>query len=145
MTGPKTVTPKQLAANRRNAQRSTGPRTAKGKSQSRWNALKHGVLAKAIIPQHLQVHESHEDFDRLLATLRHEFEPQSAIEEMLVESVAASYWRLARLRSCRPETGHRPCRGRGHLRASHLRPGRPGPGAHRCQPQRFLPRRLQYR
>ena len=97
MTGPKTVTEKQLAANQRNAQRSTGPRTAKGKSQSRWNALKHGVLAKAIIPQHLQAHESQEGLDRLLATLRHEFAPQSAIEEMLVESVAASYWRLARI------------------------------------------------
>ncbi len=32
---------KQLAANRRNAQRSTGSRTPDGKARSRWNALKH--------------------------------------------------------------------------------------------------------
>jgi hypothetical protein len=34
---------KQTEANRRNAQRSTGPRTPKGKQQVRLNALKHGL------------------------------------------------------------------------------------------------------
>jgi hypothetical protein len=34
---------KQIAANRRNAQRSTGPRTAAGKSISSRNALRHGL------------------------------------------------------------------------------------------------------
>jgi hypothetical protein len=34
------LTPARLAANRRNAQKSTGPRTAQGKSQSRMNSLK---------------------------------------------------------------------------------------------------------
>lgn len=97
MTGPKTVTSKQLAANRRNAQRSTGPRTPKGKARSRWNALKHGVLAKAVIPEPLQPYESRKEFDRLLATLRDEFAPQSAIEEMLVETIATCYWHLARV------------------------------------------------
>jgi hypothetical protein len=33
----------KLEANRRNALRSTGPRTAKGKARSRGNALKHGL------------------------------------------------------------------------------------------------------
>ncbi len=50
MTGPKQVTEKQLAANRRNAQLSTGPRTPEGKAVSRWNALTHGILAQAVIP-----------------------------------------------------------------------------------------------
>ena len=45
MTGPKRVTEKQLAANRANAQRSTGPRTPKGKAVSRYNAHTHHVLA----------------------------------------------------------------------------------------------------
>jgi exonuclease VII large subunit len=97
MTSPKTVTTKQLAANRHNAQRSTGPRTPKGKARSRWNALKHGVLAQAIIPESLLPCESRREFDRLLATLRGEFTPQSAIEEMLVETVATCYWRLGRI------------------------------------------------
>jgi hypothetical protein len=97
MTPPKTVTSKQLAANRRNAQRSTGPRTPKGKARSRWNALKHGVLAQAVIPEPLLPFESRQEFDHLLATLRGEFMPQSALEEMLVETVATCYWRLGRV------------------------------------------------
>jgi hypothetical protein len=37
--------PKLLAATRRNAQHSTGPRTAAGKQNSKLNALKHGRYA----------------------------------------------------------------------------------------------------
>ena len=37
------MTPARLAANRRNARKSTGPRTARGKAQSRMNGLKSGV------------------------------------------------------------------------------------------------------
>ncbi len=37
-----TLTPARLAANRRNALKSTGPRTAQGKAQSRMNGLRHG-------------------------------------------------------------------------------------------------------
>jgi hypothetical protein len=36
------MTPARLEANRRNAQKSTGPRTARGKSQSRMNRLRRG-------------------------------------------------------------------------------------------------------
>jgi len=97
MTGPKRVTPKQLAANRRNAQRSTGPRTPRGKAVSRWNALTHGILAQAIIPPPLDQYESRQDFDRLLARLRDEFDPASAMEELLVERIATAYWRLGRV------------------------------------------------
>ncbi len=39
---PPTLTPARLAANRRNAQKSTGPRTAQGKTRSRLNGLRHG-------------------------------------------------------------------------------------------------------
>lgn len=103
MTGPKTMTDKQLAANRRNAQRSTGPRTAAGKAVSRWNALKHGVLAQAIIPPALEPHESRAAFDQLLETLRQELAPATALEELLVERIATSYWRLGRV--LRAESG----------------------------------------
>ena len=39
---PRLMTPARLAANRRNARKSTGPRTARGKAQSRMNGLRSG-------------------------------------------------------------------------------------------------------
>ena len=44
---PRVVTPARLAANRRNAQQSTGPRSARGKAQSRLNGLRHGFCSPA--------------------------------------------------------------------------------------------------
>ena len=40
---------KQLEANRRNALKSTGPRTENGKHASRRNALRHGFTAETVI------------------------------------------------------------------------------------------------
>ena len=97
MTGPKRVTEKQLAANRRNARKSTGPRTPQGKAVSRWNALKHGVLAQAVIPLPLEDYESRADFDALLAALVADLDPASPLEEMLVERMATCYWRMGRI------------------------------------------------
>jgi len=97
MARARQVSEKQLAANRANAQRSTGPRTPEGKAISRYNALKHGVLAKAIIPDALANLESQEDFDQLLIALGDYFAPSGAMEELLVQQVAVAYWRLARL------------------------------------------------
>ncbi len=97
MTGPKRVTDKQLAANRRNAQKSTGPRTAEGKAVSRYNALKHGILARAVIPPALAPYESRADFDRLVEAFQDQFAPATPLEALLVQQVAVIYWRLARL------------------------------------------------
>jgi hypothetical protein len=44
-----TLTPARLAANRRNARKSTGPRTARGKAQSRMNGLRNGDHSPAFI------------------------------------------------------------------------------------------------
>jgi hypothetical protein len=66
-------------------------RTEEGKSRSRWNALKHGVLS-----QHLPV--LHEDdsqtYTLLLENLRRDLNPGNALEEILVEKIAMAYWRL---------------------------------------------------
>ncbi|WP_019198190.1 hypothetical protein [Afipia birgiae] len=40
---------KQIAANRKNATKSTGPRTQKGKARSKMNALRHGLAASNLI------------------------------------------------------------------------------------------------
>ena len=46
---PIPISPERLAANRRNAQKSTGPRTAEGKAASRQNAFKHGMTGEGIV------------------------------------------------------------------------------------------------
>ncbi len=83
---------KQIEANRCNAQESSGPKTSRGKSLSKMNALKHGLLAEqVVIPG-----EDFEKFDTLRQNLDAEFEPQGALEESLVERITMSLWRLRR-------------------------------------------------
>jgi hypothetical protein len=57
------ATRSQIDANRRNAPKSTGPRTPEGKSQSSANALKHGLAAGFRVLQA----ENQEEFDELFA------------------------------------------------------------------------------
>jgi hypothetical protein len=90
------ISEKKLEANRRNAQKSAGPRTQKGKDRSRWNALKHGLLSKQVVVPLKEGKESEAAWERLLAQLREDLAPQGALEEMMVERIAASYWRLGR-------------------------------------------------
>ena len=93
---PATLSQKQLDANRRNAQKSTGPTTAPGKASSRRNALKHGLLAEEVLILDGDGAETRADFDSLLADLYNELQPRGVIEETLVERVATCYWRLRR-------------------------------------------------
>jgi hypothetical protein len=93
---PKQMTDKQLTANRRNAAKCTGPRTPEGKARSRWNALKHGLVATALIPPSLEPFEMPHTLESILTALREHFVPFGPVEGILVEIVAASYWRLAR-------------------------------------------------
>ncbi|MFH1374539.1 MAG: hypothetical protein ABII79_12165 [bacterium] len=97
------TSPKQLEANRRNAPRSTGPRTPAGKSRVKFNALKHGLLAKSVILPIRSRSEKRSHFDALLAQLIDELKPVGILEDMLVEKIAVSYWRLRR--ALRAEAG----------------------------------------
>ncbi len=88
----KLVSVKKLAANRRNAQRSTGPKTVEGKNAVKWNALKHGLLAKAaVLPQ-----EDRAEYERLLAGLVEYYQPVGMLEALHVEDIACAYWRRRR-------------------------------------------------
>jgi len=90
------VSDKKRAANKRNAQSSTGPKTSSGKARSSRNALKHGLLAKDVVIDTPGTTENRADFDALLADLLAELQPQGIIEETLVERIATCYWRLRR-------------------------------------------------
>jgi hypothetical protein len=82
----------QIDANRRNAQKSTGPKTDKGKAGASQNALRHGLASKQLVVYG----ETQEDFERLFADLRTAYAPADAAEEGLVEHIAMAQWRLRR-------------------------------------------------
>jgi hypothetical protein len=87
------ISEKQLAANRANAAKSTGPKTPGGRRNSSRNAMTHGLLANSILIEG----ESKPRFLHLLASLVDEFEPSTPSEHMLVETMAVARWRLLRI------------------------------------------------
>ena len=78
--------------NRRNARRSTGPRTARGKSVSRFNGRTHGLTSRrfARVPEDAAAYQTH-----LLETIRMH-NPQSPEELCIVVFLAASSWLIQR-------------------------------------------------
>jgi hypothetical protein len=92
--GPSMATALQIAANRRNAQGSTGPRTVEGKAAVRLNATKHGMTAQTVILRH----ECALDYHEIRAALIEDYAPATSQELMLVDQVAAGYWRTIRAR-----------------------------------------------
>ncbi len=89
---------KQIAANRRNALRSTGPRTPEGKSVSRFNALKTGIEARAqVLPD-----ESADDLAALTREYYDRFRPATPEARALVDTLVSSEWQLRRLRRAEP-------------------------------------------
>jgi hypothetical protein len=87
------ATDKQIAANRLNAQKSTGPRTPEGRAAVRLNGVTHGLTAETIVLKN----ESEADFTTLLTSLEAEHDPATPTEEALVVQLAMATWRLRRL------------------------------------------------
>src|SRR6202030_3093174 len=87
------ATEKQFAANRLNAQKSTGPKTPEGRAAVRLNGVTHGLTAETIVLKG----ESESDFTNLLSSLEAEHNPVSPTEEALVVQLAMATWRLRRL------------------------------------------------
>ena len=84
---------KQIAANRANAQKSTGPTSEAGLERVSRNATRHGLLARTMVLDR----ENQDRFLLLLASLQEEFEPGTVHECNLVENMAVARWRLMRL------------------------------------------------
>jgi ribosomal silencing factor RsfS len=87
------ATLKQIDANRRNALKSTGPRTPEGKAVVSMNALKHGLRARTVVLPS----ENAEEFHQLCDDLEAEWQPQSRTEQFYVEQMAVSQWKLNRM------------------------------------------------
>ena len=85
---------KQADANRRNALKSTGPKTPEGKDAVRLNALRHGLLSKEdVLPG-----EDEAALKVLSEQLLAELQPVGVLEIVCVEQIIAAVWRLRRLR-----------------------------------------------
>src|SRR5262245_47080817 len=81
----------RAAINRRNAAKSTGPRSPEGKRSAKFNALKHGLTAATpVLPG-----EDPEAFRRLEAWAE-ALDPADVVERFLVEQAATASWKLER-------------------------------------------------
>jgi hypothetical protein len=83
---------RQIEANRRNALKSTGPRTQDGKMNSRQNAVRHGLTAETVVVPI----EDAEDYNSFEAAIVLDYDAQSAVERELVLRLASLLWRLRR-------------------------------------------------
>ena len=82
----------QLAANRENAQHSTGPRTPEGKQRSSLNAVRHGLTSQVVVLPH-------EDMEAYLALHKETvkfWNPKGIHEQRLVQRLIDTDWRLNR-------------------------------------------------
>jgi hypothetical protein len=86
------VSEKQLAANRANAQKSTGPKSAASKANSSRNNLRHGLTGQiSLLPT-----EDREAHDAFCNELIDSFNPETPMERQLAQSISEDSWRLNR-------------------------------------------------
>jgi hypothetical protein len=83
------ATPKQIAANRRNAQKSCGPKSAETKAKVSTNSVRHGLCARFRV---LEEVEKQENFDALLNQLMEDEQPVGQAEIELVVKMAEHTW-----------------------------------------------------
>ena len=86
------VSEKRLAANRANAQKSTGPKTPQGKAYSSQNATTHGMLASIAVLRS----ENPEAFDAFVQVHVDRIHPVDDIESAICYQMAALTWRIRR-------------------------------------------------
>jgi hypothetical protein len=94
----------KIEANRRNAQRSTGPRSAEGRAASSRNAIRTGLttMTPVVMPG-----ESPEDLDDLSESIRNDWNPSGDHENFLVDQMISARWCLERLARWEAEAIHK--------------------------------------
>jgi hypothetical protein len=86
------ISEKQLAANQRNAQLSTGPKTDEGKKHSSLNACRHNLTGQVTA----MTDEDRAAHDEFSAALIKSLAPEGAMELQLAQRIATDSWRLNR-------------------------------------------------
>ena len=87
---------KQIEANKRNALKSTGPKSAEGKARSRGNGLKHGMAALVVVPP-----EDQASYEAAMARWEREAGPGNVVEEHLIRRAAVGSVQLDRMEEAR--------------------------------------------
>ncbi len=85
---------KQIESNRRNALKSTGPKTPEGKASSRLNSLQHGLTGAGQI---VIAGEDPAQYARLIESIRTEFALPGELGAHLIEQLGQQLWRLRRV------------------------------------------------
>ena len=85
----------KISANRRNAQLSTGPKTALGKAKSALNAVKHGIFAKECLKDISD--EEARDYETLRLGIFESLKPKDAMQSVLCEKISVDIWRLRKV------------------------------------------------
>jgi hypothetical protein len=88
----KPISEARLRANRQNAQKSTGPKTARGKAYSRRNAVKHGLLSKQVLFSD-DGKPINEELLELAERLHEKYGEGDVRTDLLVEGLVVEYWR----------------------------------------------------
>jgi hypothetical protein len=86
------ATQAQIEANRRNAAKSTGPRSEEGKARSSRNALRHGLCSKSVLFES----EDLDTFESQLAALAEQWQPVGPEEEHYLLAMHMAMWRSRR-------------------------------------------------
>ena len=90
---PPAASERKRQANRENAKKSTGPKTARGKHNSSFNAVKYGLLVQRISIED----EDAERLNQFATGLYERYEFDGGIRnELLLELALVDYWRHAR-------------------------------------------------
>ena len=84
---------RKIEANKRNAKRSTGPRTEAGKKKVSLNAVKHGLTATTVV---VLPHEDAEAYRKRVDAWTVELNPQGDLGRYLAERAAKVSWQLDR-------------------------------------------------
>ena len=86
------ATERQIEANRRNAAKSTGPRSVEGKAVSSMNALQFGIHAETV----MIVGEDPEALTQLAESFYRDHQPETAMERALLDNIIRDTWLLSR-------------------------------------------------
>jgi hypothetical protein len=87
------TSPARIAANQRNALKSTGPKTEAGKEVVSRNALKHGLRAQSVVC----TDESSREYEEFAAAMIADLAPADSVENQLAQRIVTCTWRLLRM------------------------------------------------